>query len=44
MTADPPEEQHALAEAAEASERRALVALRERQALNGSSNGNGHRD
>ena len=44
LYADPPEEQHALAEAAEASERRALVALRERQALNGSSNGNGHRD
>ena len=44
LYADPAGEQHALAEAAEASERRALVALRERQSLNGSSNGNGHRD
>jgi ubiquinol-cytochrome c reductase cytochrome b subunit len=44
LTADPLSEHEALAEAAHASERRALTALREHQERNGSSNGetNGH--
>jgi ubiquinol-cytochrome c reductase cytochrome b subunit len=47
LFADPPAEDHALNEAAHASEQRALTALRERQDAsngqsNGHSNGNGH--
>jgi len=45
LTADPVSENEALTEAAHASERKALIALRERQDGNGSSNGhdgNGH--
>ncbi|WP_059019382.1 cytochrome bc complex cytochrome b subunit [Mycobacterium sp. M26] len=41
LTADPPAEQEALAEADEATERRVLIALRTRQAFNGSSEGGG---
>ena len=44
LTADPIEEHEALTQARQASERKALTALREHQERNGSSNGetNGH--